>query len=85
MKAAEIRLAEIETDPESEVKRKLRLSERKLADTEVRVRMVMMVWVRVVWGELGKVRSSVCWLYCAFDVGVGCTVHLMWVLVVLCS
>ena len=43
MKAAEIRLAEIQTDPESEVKRQLRLTERKLADTEVRVVRVVMV------------------------------------------
>lgn len=35
LKGAQVRLAEVQTDPESEVKRKVRILERKLADTEV--------------------------------------------------
>ena len=31
----QVRLAEVQTDPESEVKRKVRILERKLADAEV--------------------------------------------------
>jgi len=36
LKGAQVRLAEVQTDPESEVKRRVRILERKLADTEVR-------------------------------------------------
>ena len=35
LKMAQVRLAEVQTDPESEVKRKVRILERKLADAEV--------------------------------------------------
>ena len=44
----------------------------------VRVMVVMVLSVRVVWGEVGKVELSVCWMYCVLPVG--CTVHLMWLL-----
>ena len=35
LKGAQVRLAEVQTDPESEVKRRVRILERKLADIEV--------------------------------------------------
>lgn len=35
LKMAQVRLAEVQTDPESEVKRRVRILERKLADAEV--------------------------------------------------